>query len=145
VAGNTLVMKPSEITPLTTIKLIELMEEAGVPAGVINLVLGAGSTVGAELSETTDVDLIYFTGGIETGRKIMQSASINMEKIALELGGKKPNNIFADSNFEAAVDQALKGVYFHAGQICSAGTRVIVEESIHDEFVDALVKRVRNI
>lgn len=145
VAGNTLVMKPSEITPLTTIKVFELMEEAGVPKGVINLVLGAGSSVGQEMSESMDVDLISFTGGLETGRKIMQSASWNMKKIALELGGKNPNIIFADADFDTAVDQALDGVYYHAGQICSAGTRLIIEESIHDKFVDALVKRVENI
>lgn len=145
VAGNTLVMKPSEITPLTTIKAFELMEEAGVPAGVVNLVLGSGHSVGAELSESHDVDLISFTGGLETGRKIMQSASMNMKKIALELGGKNPNIIFADADFDTAVDQALDGVFYHAGQICSAGTRLIVEESIHDAFVEALVKRVENI
>ncbi|WP_407690405.1 betaine-aldehyde dehydrogenase [Salipaludibacillus neizhouensis] len=141
--GNTLIMKPSEITPLTTIKVFELMEEAGVPAGVANLVLGAGSTVGAELSSNMDVDLISFTGGIVTGKKIMQAASVNVKKLALELGGKNPNIIFADADFEIAVDQALNGVFFHAGQICSAGTRLIVEESIHDEFVHALVERVK--
>ncbi|WP_053217349.1 betaine-aldehyde dehydrogenase [Virgibacillus senegalensis] len=141
--GNTLIMKPSEITPLTTIKVFELMEEAGVPAGVANLVLGSGSTVGAELSSNTGVDLISFTGGIVTGKKIMQAASVNVKKLALELGGKNPNIIFADADFEVAVDQALNGVFFHAGQICSAGTRVIVEESIHDEFVNALVERVQ--
>ncbi len=145
VAGNTLVMKPSEITPLTTIKMFELMEEAGLPKGVVNLVLGPGHSVGAELSESMSVDLISFTGGLETGRKIMQAASVNMKKIALELGGKNPNIIFADAAFDTAVDQALDGVFYHAGQICSAGTRIIVEESIHDEFVEALVKRVENI
>ncbi|GFZ87025.1 betaine aldehyde dehydrogenase [Compostibacillus humi] len=145
VTGNTLVMKPSEITPLTTIKVFELMEEAGVPKGVANLVLGAGNTVGAELSSNNDVDLISFTGGIQTGKKIMQAASDNVKKVALELGGKNPNVIFADADFETAVDQALNGVFFHAGQICSAGTRLIVEESIHDKFVDALVERVKNI
>ncbi|WP_068675069.1 betaine-aldehyde dehydrogenase [Oceanobacillus sp. Castelsardo] len=144
-AGNTLIMKPSEITPLTTVKVFELMEEAGVPKGVVNLVLGAGNTVGAELSANDDVDLISFTGGIQTGKGIMQAASGNMKKIALELGGKNPNIIFADADFEIAVDQALNAVFFHAGQICSAGTRVIVEESIHDKFVDALVERVKNI
>ncbi|ANU12077.1 betaine-aldehyde dehydrogenase [Planococcus antarcticus DSM 14505] len=143
VTGNTLVMKPSEITPLTTIKVFELMEEAGVPAGVVNLVLGAGATVGAELSSNTDVDLISFTGGLATGKKIMQAASVNVKNLALELGGKNPNIIFADADFEVAVDQALNGVFFHAGQICSAGTRLIVEESIHDEFVTALVERVK--
>ncbi len=141
--GNTLIMKPSEITPLTTIKVFELMEEAGVPAGVANLVLGSGHTVGAELSSNEDVDLISFTGGIATGKKIMQSASSNVKNLALELGGKNPNIIFADADFEIAVDQALNGVFFHAGQICSAGTRLIVEESIHDQFVQALVERVK--
>ncbi|MFB4474810.1 betaine-aldehyde dehydrogenase [Oceanobacillus caeni] len=144
-AGNTLIMKPSEITPLTTVKVFELMEEAGVPNGVVNLVLGAGNTVGAELSANEDVDLISFTGGIQTGKGIMKAASGNMKKIALELGGKNPNIIFADANFETAVDQALNAVFFHAGQICSAGTRVIVEESIHDKFVEELVERVKNI
>lgn len=144
-AGNTLVMKPSEITPLTTIKVFELMEEAGLPKGVVNLVLGAGSTVGDELSTNTDVDLISFTGGIETGKRIMQKASSNVKKLALELGGKNPNVIFADADFDTAVDQALNAVFFHAGQICSAGTRLIVEESIHDEFVERLVKRVESI
>ncbi|MCA0171390.1 betaine-aldehyde dehydrogenase [Bacillus sp. RAR_GA_16] len=141
--GNTLIIKPSEITPLTHIKVFELMEEAGVPAGVANLVLGAGNTVGAELSNNTDVDLISFTGGIATGKKIMQAASVNVKNLALELGGKNPNVIFADADFDIAVDQALNGVFFHAGQICSAGTRLIVEESIHDKFVEALVERVK--
>ncbi|MEK4303536.1 MULTISPECIES: betaine-aldehyde dehydrogenase [Oceanobacillus] len=145
VAGNTLIMKPSEITPLTTIKVFELMEEAGVPKGVVNLVLGAGATVGEELAINEDVDLISFTGGIETGKRIMRSASSNVKKLALELGGKNPNVIFADANFETAVDQALNAVFFHAGQICSAGTRIIVEESIHDAFVEELVERVRKI
>ena len=145
VAGNTLVMKPSEITPLTTIKVFELMEEAGIPAGVVNLVLGAGNTVGEELSSNSDVDLVSFTGGLETGKRIMQSAASNVKKVALELGGKNPNIIFADADFEIAVDNALNAVFFHAGQVCSAGTRIIVEESIHDAFVAALVKRVKNI
>ncbi len=144
-AGNTLIMKPSEITPLTSIKVFELIEEAGVPSGVANLVLGAGNAVGAELAVNTDVDLISFTGGIETGKKIMQAASVNVKKIALELGGKNPNVVFADADFETAVDQAMNAVFFHAGQICSAGTRLIIEESIHDEFVSALVDRVKNI
>lgn len=145
VTGNTLIIKPSEITPLTHIKIFELIEESGVPKGVANLVLGPGNTVGAELSSHKNVDLISFTGGIETGKTIMQAASHNMKKIALELGGKNPNVIFADANLEVAIDQALNAVYFHAGQICSAGTRIIVEESIHDTFVDALTQRVKKI
>lgn len=144
-AGNTLVIKPSEITPLTHVKVFELIEEAGVPAGVANLVLGAGDTVGAELSNNANVDLISFTGGIQTGKKIMQAASVNVKKLALELGGKNPNVIFSDADLETAVDQAMNAVFFHAGQICSAGTRLIVEESFHDDFVQKLVERVKNI
>ncbi|MDT8861798.1 betaine-aldehyde dehydrogenase [Alkalihalobacillus sp. MEB130] len=145
VAGNTLVAKPSEITPLTTIKVFELMEEAGVPKGVANLVLGVGGTVGAELSTSLDVDLISFTGGIETGKKIMQAASGNVKKIALELGGKNPNIVFADADFDTAVDQALNAVFFHAGQVCSAGSRLLVEDCIHDRFVEAVINQAKKI
>lgn len=144
-AGNTIVIKPSEITPLTTVKVTELMEEAGYPAGVVNLVLGDGATVGNELAESDSVDLISFTGGIETGKKVMQKASGNMKKIALELGGKNPNVVFADADFETAVDQALNAAFFHAGQVCSAGARLIVEDSIHDEFVKELADRAGRI
>src|SRR5690625_4772379 len=100
-AGNTLVMKPSEITPLTTIKVFELMEEAGIPKGVVNLVLGPGSTVGDELSTNDDVDLISFTGGVETGKQIVRAASSNLKNIALELGGKNPNIIFSDADLRS--------------------------------------------
>ncbi len=147
-AGNTIVMKPSEDTPLTTIKVTELAEEAGFPKGVVNLVLGAGPTVGNELAESVDVDLISFTGGIETGRKIMKAATSNMKKIAFELGGKNPNIFFADlveQDFELAVDYVLNGIFFHAGQVCSAGARLIVEESIHDKLIAAVVERARKI
>lgn len=144
-AGNTIVMKPSEITPLTTVKVFELIEEVGIPKGVANLVLGSGASVGAELAVNDDVDLISFTGGIETGKTIMQAASHNVKKIALELGGKNPNIVFADADFETAVDQALNAVFFHAGQVCSAGSRLLIEESIHDEFVEALIERTKQI
>ncbi|MCS1350699.1 betaine-aldehyde dehydrogenase [Mechercharimyces sp. CAU 1602] len=144
-AGCTMVLKPSEVTPLTTLKVAELMEEVGIPAGVVNIVTGPGSQVGAELSESHEVDLISFTGGIETGRKIMTAATGNMKKIALELGGKNPNIVFADGDFETTVDYALNAVYFHAGQVCSAGARLIIEESLHERFVEELVKRVANI
>lgn len=144
-AGCTLVMKPSEITPLTTIRITELAIEAGFPAGVINLVLGPGISVGAELAESLDVDLISFTGSLQTGKAIMRAASSNVKKLALELGGKNPNIIFADADLETAVDYALNGVFFHAGQICSAGTRLLVEESIHDDFVARLKARMEKI
>jgi len=144
-AGCTMVMKPSEITPLTAIKITELAEEVGFPEGVVNLVLGPGSSVGAELAENTDVDLISFTGGIDTGKKIMQAATSNVKKLALELGGKNPNIVFADADFDLAVDQALNGVFYHAGQICSAGARLMLEDAIHDQFVEALAARIRAI
>ncbi len=144
-AGCTIVMKPSEITPLTTIKITELAEEAEIPAGVVNLVLGPGSSTGAELSRSEDVDLISFTGGLETGKLIMQAAATNVKKIALELGGKNPNIVFADSDFDVALDYALNAVFFHAGQICSAGSRLLVERSIHDRFVEELAKRMEKI
>lgn len=143
--GNTIIIKPSEITPLTTVKVTELMEEVGFPDGVVNLVLGPGATVGETLATNDDVDLISFTGGIKTGKRIMRAASGNVKKIALELGGKNPNIVFADADFDAAVDQALNAAYFHAGQVCSAGARLLVEDSLHDELVEALIERVKRI
>lgn len=144
-AGNTIIVKPSEITPLTTVKVTELLEEVGFPKGVVNLVLGAGDAVGNELAESVDVDLISFTGGSATGKKIIRAASGNVKKVALELGGKNPNIVFADADFDTSVDQALNAVYFHAGQVCSAGARLLVEDSLHDRFVDALIERVKRI
>ncbi len=144
-AGCTIVMKPSEITPLTTIRVTELAEEAGFPPGVVNTVLGPGAEVGAELAENGDVDLISFTGGIATGKTIMRAATGNVKKVALELGGKNPNIVFDDAEFDLAVDFALNGVFFHAGQICSAGARVMVQEGIHDRFVEALKARMQRI
>jgi betaine-aldehyde dehydrogenase len=144
-AGNTIVVKPAEITPLTTIRIFELMEEVGFPAGVANLVLGAGVPVGAELASNPDVDLISFTGGIDTGQQVMRSAADSVKKIALELGGKNPNIVFADADFDVAVDYALLAVFLHAGQVCSAGARLLVESSIHDAFVDAVVERAERI
>jgi len=144
-AGNTIVLKPSEITPLTTVKVTELIEEARVPKGVFNLVLGPGNSVGQAMADSPLVDLISFTGGIETGKNIMSSASGNLKKIALELGGKNPNIVFADSDLDTAVDQALNAVFFHAGQVCSAGARLLIEDEIHDWFVDKLIERVKRI
>jgi len=144
-AGCTVVMKPSEITPLSTIKITELVEEAGIPTGVVNTVLGPGPSVGGELAESPEVDLISFTGGIATGKKIIRAASGNVKKIALELGGKNPNIIFADADFDTALECLLNGAFFHAGQICSAGARVMVETSIHDRLIEALIPRIENI
>ncbi len=144
-AGCTIVMKPSEITPLTAIKITELAEEAEFPQGVVNLVLGPGDGVGSELAQSCEVDLISFTGGIETGKLIMKAATSNVKKLALELGGKNPNIIFSDCDIETALDFALNAVFFHAGQICSAGTRLMLEDKIHDKFVAELKKRMEKI
>ncbi|WP_231036257.1 aldehyde dehydrogenase family protein [Pectinatus sottacetonis] len=144
-AGNTIVFKPAELTPLSVIKLFEFIDTAGVPAGVANLVLGAGNTVGKTLSEHHDVDKIAFTGGTVTGRKIMAAAAGNIKNVSLELGGKSPNIIFSDADFAAAVDYALFGIFCNQGQVCAAGSRLFVEADIYDRFVTELVKRAKKI
>ncbi len=138
VAGCTVVIKPSELTPLSTVRLVELVHDLGIPPGVINLVPGAGPTVGAELAESHDVDLISFTGGVQTGQGIMRAAAGNLKRVALELGGKNPHIIFGDADLEVALDHSLNGVLFHAGQICSAGARLLVQDDICDRFTAAL-------
>ncbi|WP_326843619.1 aldehyde dehydrogenase family protein [Streptomyces sp. NBC_01558] len=144
-AGNTFVLKPSELTPHTAIHLMRLLEEAGVPPGVANLVLGAGPEAGAPLADHPDVDLVSFTGGLATGRALMAAAAGTVKKVALELGGKNPNIVFADADFETAVDMALTAVFLHSGQVCSAGARLLVEDGLHDRFVDEIVRRASRI
>ena len=140
-AGCSFVIKPSELTPSTTSLLMDTLSEAGVPNGVHNLVLGAGNVAGAPLSSHLDIDLVSFTGGLITGKKIMEQASKTVKKVALELGGKNPNIVFADADLEAAIDNALTAVFLHSGQVCSAGARLLVEEKIHDEFVAEVSRR----
>lgn len=149
-AGNAFVLKPSELTPHTSILLMEVLEAAGLPAGVGNLVLGAGAQAGAPLSEHEDVDMVSFTGGLDTGRRIGVAAMGTVKKIALELGGKNPNVVFADAcetdeQLAAAVDNALNAAFLHSGQVCSAGARLVIEESAKERFVDELVRRARQI
>jgi betaine-aldehyde dehydrogenase len=144
-AGNTLVAKPSEVTPLTTIRLVELLAEAGVPAGVVNLVLGRGPQVGQRLVEHAGVDMVSFTGGLATGRRIMQAAAATVKKVALELGGKNPNVVFADADLDTALDYALTAVFLHAGQVCSAGARLLVQDDVYDEFVAEVARRAERI
>ncbi|WP_405604386.1 aldehyde dehydrogenase family protein [Streptomyces sp. NBC_01410] len=144
-AGNTFVLKPSELTPHTAIILMRLLSEAGLPDGAANLVLGAGPTAGAPMTEDPRVDLVSFTGGLLTGRRIMAAAAPTVKKVALELGGKNPNIVFADADFDAAVDYALMAVFLHSGQVCSAGARLLVQEELHDMFVDAVVAQARQI
>ncbi|WP_137295027.1 aldehyde dehydrogenase family protein [Nocardioides dongxiaopingii] len=145
VAGCTFVLKPSELTPHTAIHLVRILEEAGVPPGVANLVLGAGPAAGAPLAEDPRVDLLSFTGGLGTGKQLMAAASGTVKKVALELGGKNPNIVFADADLEAALDLALTAVFLHSGQVCSAGARLLVQEDLHDRFVDELVARAGRI
>jgi betaine-aldehyde dehydrogenase len=144
-AGNTFVLKPSELTPHTAIHLMRLLAEAGLPVGVANLVLGAGAAAGAPLSTDPRIDLVSFTGGLETGKRLMANAAGTVKKVALELGGKNPNIVFADADRESALDMALTAVFLHSGQVCSAGARLLVAEEIAIEFVDALVARARAI
>jgi betaine-aldehyde dehydrogenase len=143
-AGNTMVLKPSEVTPLTTIKLVALIEEAGVPAGVVNLLLGPGQ-VGAAMVAHRGVDLVSFTGGLATGEKIMAAAAPGVKRVALELGGKNPNVVFDDVDLDTAVDYALAAAFVHSGQVCSAGSRLIVQDGIHDRFVAELAARADRI
>lgn len=144
-AGNTAVFKPSEITPLSAIRLFALMEEAGFPPGVANLLLGSGASAGAELAESMQVDKIAFTGGTETGRSIMRAAAGNIKKISLELGGKSANIVFADADLDVATDYAAFGIYLNAGQVCASGSRLLVQESVYDRFMEKLVSKVRRI
>ncbi|WP_433492704.1 aldehyde dehydrogenase family protein [Nocardia grenadensis] len=144
-AGCTVVAKPSEVTPLSTIALVRLLEQAGVPPGVVNLVPGAGPVVGAALTGTPEVDLISFTGGATTGAAIAARAAPHITRVALELGGKNPHIVFADAERESAIDAVLTGAFLHSGQVCSAGTRLIVEESIADGFVAELARRAAGI
>ncbi|RNB90019.1 aldehyde dehydrogenase family protein [Brevibacillus fluminis] len=144
-AGNTTVFKPSEITPLTAIRLFEILQEVGLPPGVANLVLGTGAVVGREIVVSPLVDKVAFTGGTATGSSIMEAASKTIKKVSLELGGKSPNIVFADADFETAVEYAMFGIFANQGQVCSAGSRLLLEDSIHDRFVEALVERCQKI
>jgi betaine-aldehyde dehydrogenase len=144
-AGNTCVLKPSELTPLTALELGRIITEVGFPAGVVNIITGPGAGAGEELAESMRVDKVAFTGGTVTGRKILQATAGNLKKVTLELGGKNPNLVFADADFECAVDGALFGAFANQGEVCSAGSRVLVERSIHDRFVEAMLAKIPRI
>lgn len=144
-AGNSFVLKPAELTPHTAILIVDVLDELGLPAGVANLVLGDGAVVGAPLSSHPEIDLVSFTGGLVTGRRVAESAARGVKKVALELGGKNPNVVFADADFDAAVDNALNAAFTDSGLVCSAGTRLIVQDSIAERFVDEVVRRAGDI
>lgn len=140
--GCTVVLKPAEQTPLTALRLGELMVEAGLPPGVVNIVPGYGPTAGAAIAKHPDIDKVAFTGSTEVGKVVMKTASeSNLKRVSLELGGKAPNIVFADADLDAAVDGAVRGIYFNQGEVCCAGSRIFLEEKIHDAFLSKLKDR----
>ncbi len=144
-AGNVCILKPSELTPLTALELGKLIQAIEIPAGVVNIITGSGPEAGSELASSSKVDKIAFTGGTVTGRKIMNAATESLKKITLELGGKNPNIVFADADMEAAVDGALFAAFANQGEVCSAGSRLLVEAPIHQKFVAALLEKIPRI
>jgi aldehyde dehydrogenase (NAD+) len=142
--GCTIVLKPAEQTPLTALRVAKLAQEAGFPDGVINVVPGYGPTAGAALSGHMDVDKVAFTGEYTTGQIIMKAAAdSNLKRVSLELGGKSPNVVFADADIDAAIEGAYVGLFFNQGQCCCAGSRLFVEDKIHDKFVERIVAKAR--
>jgi len=144
--GNTVVMKPSELTPLTALMAADMIREAGFPPGVFNLVVGYGNTVGQAISEHRGIDKVAFTGSTLVGRKIMEAAAkSNLKNVTLELGGKSPNIIFNDADLEQAVNWTAHGVFWNHGQTCCAGTRIFVQSGIYDEFLAKFTEKVKSI
>ena len=142
--GCTIVLKPAEQTPLTALRMAALAQEADIPDGVINVVPGFGPTAGAAITSHMDIDKVAFTGEGSTGQLVMQAAAkSNLKRVSLELGGKSPNVVFADADLDAAVEGAYFGLFFNQGQCCCAGSRLFVEENIHDAFVEKLVARAK--
>jgi acyl-CoA reductase-like NAD-dependent aldehyde dehydrogenase len=144
-AGCAVVAKPAQLTSTTTIELGRIMQEAGVPKGVINVITGPGSKIGQHMAEHPKIDKIAFTGSTEVGRSVMQAASSNIKKISLELGGKSPNVVFGDANIDQAVGGAFFAIYLNTGQVCQAGSRLLVHESIKDQFVEKLVNFTKTV
>ncbi len=144
-AGCTIVLKPAEDTSLTAIRLVELMAEAGLPAGVINLVTGLGAEAGAHLAAHPDVNKIAFTGSTQTGRAIVDASKGNLKRVTLELGGKSPVIVLPDADLEAAIPGAANAIFFNGGQVCIAGSRLYVHSSIYDKVVDGVVEIAKSI
>ncbi|WP_438318205.1 aldehyde dehydrogenase family protein [Sporosarcina sp. FA9] len=143
--GNTVVAKPAEDTPLTALKLAEIIDRTKLPKGVFNLVTGYGKEAGLALANHPDIDHITFTGSVQTGSAVMSSAAKNITPVTLELGGKSPNIVFEDCDQEDAVEWVLRSIIQNAGQTCSAGSRLIIHESIKDEFVQKLVRKIEKL
>jgi len=144
-AGCACVLKPAEQTPLTALHMAKWLEEVGLPPGVVNIITGYGETAGAPLVQHKGVDKVAFTGSAAVGKGIQKAAADTLKRVTLELGGKSPNIFFADADFEAAIDGALFGVFINQGEVCSAGSRVLVEKKIYSRFVEAMTEKARKI
>jgi acyl-CoA reductase-like NAD-dependent aldehyde dehydrogenase len=137
-AGNTVILKPAEITSLSALRLGDILLEAGVPSGVVNIVTGRGSVAGSSIANHPKINKVAFTGSTEVGRKIMESGAGNVKRISLELGGKSPNIIFEDADLEAAAEGAAEGIFYNMGQDCTSGSRVFIQRSVYDKVVDKI-------
>jgi betaine-aldehyde dehydrogenase len=144
-AGCTCVLKPAEQTPLTVLELANWFSDVQVPPGVVNIVTGFGETCGAPIVKHPDVNKVAFTGSAEVGKTIVKTAADTLKRVTLELGGKSPNIFFTDADFEAAIDGALFGVFINQGEVCSAGSRILVHKPIYKKFVDAMTEKARAI
>ena len=144
-AGCTCVLKPAEQTPLTALEFASFLGDAGVPPGVVNIITGLGETAGAPLVRHPDVNKVAFTGSASVGKAIVKMAADTVKRVTLELGGKSPNIFFADADFESAIDGALFGVFINQGEVCSAGSRILVEKSIYSKFVEAMAAKSKKI
>src|ERR1700683_3175230 len=143
--GNTIVLKPAEQTPLTAIRLGELIQEAGIPDGVVNIITGFGPGAGSSIAEHPDIDKVAFTGSTEVGKLILQASTGNLKRVSLELGGKSPNIIFPDADMPSAVFGSALGIFMNQGQVCCAGSRVFVQESVYDQFTDSLSQMAKGL
>src|SRR6201987_2967884 len=144
-AGCTCILKPAEQTPLTALEFAGYLADAGLPPGVVNIITGFGETAGAPLVKHPDVNKVAFTGSAAVGKAIVKMAADTLKRVTLELGGKSPNIFFADADFESAIDGALFGVFINQGEVCSAGSRILVEKSIYSKFVDAMSAKAKTI
>ena len=140
-AGNSVVLKPAQLTPLTALKLGEILYQAGLPRGTLSVVTGSGSEVGSQLASNKNVDVLSFTGSTETGKEVMRLASSNVTKVLLELGGKSPNIVLEDADLDRAVKGAMFAVFLHSGQLCESGTRLLLSEKIYDRFMKEIKAR----
>ncbi len=143
--GNTVVLKPASLTPLTALLFADLLREAGLPAGAFNVIPGPGATVGSAMAEHPGIDKISFTGETGTGKKILRAAAGTMKRVSMELGGKSPNVVFADADLDAAARGAINAIFYGKGELCSAGSRLLVEESIHDALLEKVVDRAKKM